>query len=86
MPLLCVPSCLQAEVTNGNVTAMTKSPADIIHAKGGPAAFAAAVGKEPGAVRLWKHRNRFPRNAWPEIISAYPDLTLDVLRKVEKAA
>jgi hypothetical protein len=76
---------LPIAVTLGNVAIMIKSPAEIIVDKGGPAEFAAKVGKEANAVRLWKYRNRFPRNAWPEIIAAYPDLTLAMLKRVEAA-
>ena len=74
---------LRPRITRGNVTPMVKSASAIIEEKGGPTAFAKAVGKNPGAVRLWKHRNYFPRSAWPEINSAFPDLALDVLRAVE---
>jgi hypothetical protein len=64
---------------------MAGSASQIIDDKGGPAAVAAKVGRSPGAVRLWKHRDTFPREAWPEIIEAYPDVTLDRLREIEKA-
>lgn len=37
----------------------------------------------PGAVRMWKQRNTLPRTNWPEIIAAFPDLTLDELRGIE---
>jgi hypothetical protein len=59
------------------------SPAEIIDAKGGPTAFAAKVKRRPGAVRAWKHRNYFPREAWPEIINAFPDLALEKLIEIE---
>jgi hypothetical protein len=62
---------------------MIKSAAEIIDEKGGAAKFAEAVGVPKGRVRLWKHRNYFPRQQWPEINSAFPDLALDVLRAVE---
>jgi hypothetical protein len=62
---------------------MTDSAAKIIEAKGGPTAFAAKVNRRPGAVRAWKHRNYFPREAWPEIIGAFPDLALEKLIKIE---
>lgn len=62
---------------------MVKSAAVIIEEKGGSTAFANAVGKSAGAVRLWKHRDYFPRQAWPEINGAFPDLPLDVLRAIE---
>jgi hypothetical protein len=63
-----------------------RTPADIIEAKGGPAAFAAAIGAEPTAVRMMKHRNKLPRKVWPEILTAYPDITMATLQAAEKAA
>jgi hypothetical protein len=62
---------------------MVKSAAKVIEDKGGPKVFAEKVGKPAGTVRLWKHRDYFPRTAWPEINSAFPDLALDVLRAIE---
>jgi hypothetical protein len=64
---------------------MSDTAAQIIDDKGGPTAVAAKVGRSPGAVRVWKHRDAFPREAWPEIIEAFPDITLDRLREIEKA-
>lgn len=63
---------------------MIQSPAEFIEAKG-TQAVADATGREVGAVRVWKHRNRFPRAAWLELSQAYPELTLDVLRKLDDA-
>jgi len=60
------------------------SAAQIIDAKGGPAAFAVKVDRRPGTVRAWKHRNYFPRQAWPEIIGAFPDLPLEALIEIER--
>lgn len=56
-----------------------------IDEKGGPAAVASKVGRKPGAVRAWKHRDALPRDAWPEIVDAYPDMTLDRLKEIEHA-
>jgi hypothetical protein len=77
--------CLRWFVTAGNVVGMSKSAAEIIEAKGGAAAFAAKVNRRPGAVRAWKHRNYFPREAWPEIIQAFPDVPLERLIEIEAA-
>jgi len=63
-----------------------KTAAQIIDAKGGSATFAARVKRSPGAVSVWKHRNRFPRDAWPEIMQAFPDLTLRRLLQLERTA
>ena len=57
--------------------------AEFIDKKGGPAAVARATGYKPGAVALWRHRNKLPRTAWPEIIDAYPDITLSELKAIE---
>lgn len=64
---------------------MAKSVSEIIEDKGGPSKFAEAVGKDAGAVRLWKFRDKFPRTAWPEISGAFPDLSQDVLVAIEAA-
>lgn len=81
-----MPQGLLSDVTDSNVSGMAKSPAEIIEAKGGAAVFAAAVGKTPTAVRVWKFRNRFPRSAWPEITAAYPELSQAALKRVEQSA
>jgi hypothetical protein len=61
---------------------MKKSPAEIIEEKGANV-FAEKTGKTLGAIRVWKHRNHFPRECWPEINRAFPDLTLDCLMTIE---
>lgn len=65
---------------------MFETAADLIDAKGGPAAVAKAIGSDPGAVRMMKHRNKLPRAVWPEIVEAYPDVTLDKLKAIEAHA
>lgn len=62
---------------------MLRTAAEIIDAKGGPAAIERATGHKAGAVSVWRHRNRIPRSAWPEIMTAFPDITLDVLKATE---
>lgn len=59
---------------------------EIIDAKGGPAAFARMIGKTSGSVRVWKHRNQIPREAWPEIIAALPEISLEILMMTEGPA
>jgi len=54
--------------------------------KAGVPTVAQATKRSEAAVRVWKSRNRFPREAWLELNAAFPDLTLDVLRKIEKRA
>jgi hypothetical protein len=73
-------------VTGGNVRVMAITAAHLIDEKGGPTAVAATVGKSPGAVRVWKHRDRIPRESWPEIMKAYPDVTLERLIATEGSA
>lgn len=52
----------------------------------GVAAIRLATGRSEGAVRVWKHRNRFPREVWPELVNRFPDeLSLDVLQLIEFA-
>jgi hypothetical protein len=65
---------------------MAQTVAQIIEGKGGSAAFAKAIGLEASAVRMMKHRNKLPRAVWPEIMTAFADLTLDVLKGTEIAA
>lgn len=57
-----------------------------VDARGGPKAVADATGRQPGAVSLWKNREKVPREAWPELLMAYSDLTLADLLAVEKAS
>ena len=56
---------------------------DFIDSRGGATAVARATGYKPGTVALWRHRNKLPRTAWPEIIEAFPDVTIDALREIE---
>ena len=82
--LLGVRSFLRFNLTTGKVVAMVKTAVDFIDARGGPAAIARATERQPGAVALWRHRNKLPRSAWPEIIKAFPDVTIDQLIAIEK--
>lgn len=52
---------------------------DIIHAKGAKV-IADAIGVPAGRVRVWKARGVIPRSAWAEMIDAFPDITLDLLK------
>ncbi|MDR3514058.1 MAG: hypothetical protein P4L73_20675 [Caulobacteraceae bacterium] len=62
---------------------MAETAATIIDEKGGPSVVARAIRKRGGAVRAWKHRNSIPRGAWPDLIEAFPDLTLERLKATE---
>lgn len=68
-------------VTLRNVAVMDAS--GLIEQRGGPAVVALAINERPGVVRTWKHRNQIPRRAWPEILEAFPDLTMDALKAAE---
>jgi hypothetical protein len=54
---------------------------DIIDAKG-TAAIADRLGVSRAHVRVWKSR-RIPRAAYAEIMTAFPDITLDALKAGE---
>lgn len=64
--------------------AMTSASA-FVDERGGPKAVAEATGRNPGAVSLWKNRNKLPRSAWPDVQKAYPDISLDDLLAMEAA-
>lgn len=62
---------------------MATTPSDFIKARGGPNVVAAAIKESPGTVRMWALRRRIPRRVWPELIEAFPEVTLDELKRVE---
>lgn len=64
---------------------MVQSARDFIDQKGAQV-VAQATGRDIGAVRVWKTRNRFPRAAWLELSQAYPELTLDILKRLDAEA
>ena len=61
------------------------SAADILDQLGKPAEVAARIGVDAVVVRMWKHRNKVPRTVWPELLQAYPTLTMGALLKSEQA-
>lgn len=63
---------------------MAKTHIDIIQTKGA-SAIAIALGAKPATVRMWRLRKRIPRSVWPELIEAYPDLTVEQLKEAEAA-
>lgn len=64
---------------------MTSTHLMIIEDKGGASAIAAALNVKPARVRMWKLRKRLPRSIWPELIEAYPDLSVEQLKEAEAA-
>lgn len=49
----------------------------------GAHAIAVRTGRSIGTVRMWKHRGFIPRHAWPEIMQAFPAVTMETLLKCE---
>lgn len=63
---------------------MSKSVAQIIDDLGGPAIIAEALAITEGAVRLWRHREKIPRTAWPDLFLRFPGaVSMDELRASE---
>lgn len=63
---------------------MENAPREFIKVRlGGPATAAEKLNMRPRTVEMWAYRKRIPRTAWPDLIAAYPDLTLDELRALE---
>jgi hypothetical protein len=65
---------------------MERTASSLIVERGDYEAVAAKLGIPAGTVAAWKSRNSIPRRNWPEIIDAFPDLTMDELRATERAA
>jgi hypothetical protein len=62
---------------------MVHSPAQFIDTVG-VEKLHEVTGRTEGAIRVWKHRNMFPRDAWLELNKAFPTLTLDVLKRFDE--
>lgn len=60
-----------------------ETPAQFIETVG-VSSVAKATGRTDGAVKVWKHRNKFPREAWLELNKTYPALSLDELKRLEE--
>lgn len=58
---------------------------DIITELGGPAEIATKLGLGQGVIRQWKFRGVIPRRAWPDLIAAYPHVTMEALLGAEAA-
>lgn len=63
---------------------MSNTAAAIIEEKGA-SIIADRLNIDGTVVRMWKSRNKIPRTAWPDLIEAFPDLTLERLREAEAA-
>lgn len=65
---------------------MEQTPANFIRKElGGATNVAKRTGKTPSAVRMWVHRDVVPRSVWPDLLEAFPDLTLKRLKEIEAA-
>ncbi len=60
--------------------------AQFIEERGGPSGVAAKLSERPATVRMWRYRNRLPRSKWLELMEAFPDLTVEKLAQMERAA
>ena len=76
---------MRGEITDGNCRAMNDPISQFVDSKGGAAALAAALGTTRGAIAQWKFKRKLPRSAWPEILKAFSDVTLDDLLAIERA-
>lgn len=65
---------------------MVRNAIQFIDDQGGPAVIARATGYGAGAVALWRHRNKLPRTAWPELLKAFPEVDLEELLAIELAS
>jgi len=57
---------------------MANSPSEFID-EIGARRIAEAVGQDIGVVRVWKHRNKFPRAVWLHLATEFPELDLKTL-------
>ena len=58
---------------------------DWIRAKD-PKKLAVVLVEDYGTIRSWSSRNAIPRNKWPDILKAYPELGLNDLLAMEQVA
>lgn len=58
---------------------------DWIKAKG-PQTLAVALEEKYGTIRSWSSRNAIPRDKWPDILKAYPEVGLNDLLAMEATA
>ena len=56
---------------------------DLIKDLGGSSVVAAKTAYSPEAVRQWVYRDKLPRGAWPDLLDAFPRLSLALLKKLE---
>lgn len=63
-----------------------KPVAQLVSDLGGAQVVAEALKTKERTVHMWIHRKGIPRARWPEVIDAFPQMTLDRLREVERAA
>lgn len=65
-------------------TAAAPNPiAAFIDELGGTQTVASKTGHTPGNVRKWRCVRKLPRSVWPEVLEAFPQVTLERLRALE---
>jgi hypothetical protein len=64
---------------------MTETVSDLIKEMGGPQRIAGKLNSPPSRVHVWASRGAIPRPVWPDLIAAYPKITLARLRNTEPA-
>lgn len=63
-----------------------KPVAQLVSELGGAKVVADALNTKERTVHMWATRKTIPRGRWPEMMDAFPTVTLDRLREVERAA
>lgn len=63
-----------------------KPVAQLVSDLGGAQTVAERLNSRTETVRMWTWRNAVPRRVWPEMIEAFPGLTIDKLKAIEARA
>jgi hypothetical protein len=56
---------------------------ELIKSLGGTTKVARKLGEKVQTVHMWGKRQCIPRRVWPEMLDAYPQVTMDTLRLTE---
>lgn len=60
-----------------------RSVAKFIDELGGTPAVAEKTGHRAGTIYKWRCVNVLPRSAWPEVLKAFPEVSVDALLALE---
>lgn len=63
---------------------MSEAVSKFIEAKGGTHVIGAALSLRPVSIRAWRKRG-IPRERWPDLVAAFPDVSFEDLQKIEAA-